>query len=149
MITVYKYKLTPGPGTEEIVMPASAQILSIDAQNGRPCIWAKVDTDYAPERRLVNKLATGVPIDYHELDGMHFLGTVQLLLGNLVLHVYINTPMHEQGREPVAAGDTSVLRVLQRINDFAVELPSQDDMERFRHDVLYIVAQLRSSGILG
>jgi len=53
MKTIYKYSLDPyRDGMPEVTMPKDAKILTLQLQRGVPTIWALVDTDNAPQRRL-------------------------------------------------------------------------------------------------
>lgn len=84
MKTVYKYQLALAE-TQEIEMPAKAEILSVGAQNDVICIWAMVDTEGAMTRRKFNIVGTGHKMD----DGYQFfLGTVHLIEGALVFHIF-------------------------------------------------------------
>jgi len=87
MNTIWKF---PIDITDEssITMPMGAKVLSVQTQNGQPCIWAEVNTRSRPEERPFRIFGTG-----HELpDGLHdswvFVGTFQVAGGALVFHLY-------------------------------------------------------------
>jgi len=66
-------------------MPEGAQILTIAEQNGKTCLWALVDPEAPTCRRTFIMIGTG-----HQIEGsaLTFLGSVQLLAGMLILHVF-------------------------------------------------------------
>lgn len=68
-----------------LAMPAEARVLTVQVQNGMPCLWALVEPRNTPdgltEFRIVG---TG-----HEFDGKgEYIGTFQLREGALVFHVF-------------------------------------------------------------
>lgn len=84
MRTIHKYQL-PIVNRSVIEMPVGAQILSVQAQGDIPTIWALVDTKSPMEKRVFYMAGTGHIIP----DGEYkHLGTIQLLGGNLVYHIF-------------------------------------------------------------
>jgi hypothetical protein len=83
MITIYKYQFQIADKVI-IEMPAQAQILSVQVQNGMPTLWAKVNTDRQKETRSFFVFGTS-----HELNP-HFeyehVATIQI--HNLVWHIF-------------------------------------------------------------
>jgi hypothetical protein len=81
-MTIWKYPLSAGRTIIE--MPAGAKVLCCQAQGGAPCLWALVNTEYAPSRRVFHTYGTGfdVPPD------LTYVGTFQLSAGALVFHVF-------------------------------------------------------------
>ena len=84
---ILRYTLTT-TSDNTIEMPIGAKILSVQAQKGEICIWALEEdaraTDFVSRRFRV--FGTG-----HTIAGgnaLTYLGTVQLLEGRLVLHVF-------------------------------------------------------------
>ena len=73
---------------EEIEMPATAEILSLQVQNGKPCIWALVDPTARKETRTFATYGTGHPIVTNEGISHTFIGTYQLPSNGLVFHVF-------------------------------------------------------------
>lgn len=70
-----------------VMMPKGARVLSVQVQNGRPCLWAAVDpTEMELEKRMFRIAGTGHPICDDVVDG--FIGTIQLYNGKLVFHVF-------------------------------------------------------------
>lgn len=85
METIYKYQLET---TDEqlIEMPIGAEILTVQTQNGTPCIWAKVNTKNANFKYQFRIFGTGHPIE-SDFRGK-YIGTYQLSGGALIFHVY-------------------------------------------------------------
>lgn len=86
MKRVYKYPLDIQDEVV-VIMPKGARVLSIQVQNGRPCLWAAVDPrEMTLEERRFRIAGTGHPIQDDVVDG--FIGTIQLYDGKLVFHVF-------------------------------------------------------------
>lgn len=86
MHKVFKYAL-PIEDCSEVQMPEGAQILKIDAQYNRPCIWALVNPDAPNKVRRFRFAGTGHPISENP-DQLFFHGTFHLEGGALVFHVF-------------------------------------------------------------
>ena len=86
MRIIYKYPLKV-EDYQVITMPKGAQILTVQAQRERPCIWALVDTDNDPEKRYFRIAKTGHPIRLKE-KLLRYIGTFQLIGSDLVFHVF-------------------------------------------------------------
>lgn len=84
MLTIYKYQLSSNDVTE-IVMPQHARILTVQMQNGIPCLWAVVDNERAMTTRRFHVFGTGHPIDK---DYTRYIGTFQMYNESLVYHVF-------------------------------------------------------------
>lgn len=85
MLTVFKYALHVDD-TVDVPMPAGAKVLSVQAQNQVPCVWALVDTDARMTKRRFHIRGTG-----HPCEGIvfcPFVGTFQLGGGVFVGHVF-------------------------------------------------------------
>ena len=83
---VYKYPLYI---QDEVVvmMPNGARVLSVQVQNGRPCLWAAVDTnELTLEERWFRIAGTGHPIHDDVVD--RFIGTIQMCEGSIVYHIF-------------------------------------------------------------
>ena len=69
---------------ECLEMPFGARVLTIQTQNGKPCLWALVEPGSSPILRKFRIVGTG-----HEFDGKgEYVGTFQLMGGALVFHVF-------------------------------------------------------------
>lgn len=83
--TIWKYEISPEKVSIE--MPKGAEILSVQIQDGNPCIWALVNPKNEPKEKVIEIFRTG-----HEIpcDGIvrNFIGTFQMFGGNLVFHLF-------------------------------------------------------------
>ena len=84
MSTIYKYPLEPG--RTQLQIPHGAQALTVQMQNGTPCLWAKVDPTRPAELRIFDVYGTGnaMPDD----PRMLYVATFQMEGGALVWHVF-------------------------------------------------------------
>lgn len=84
MRTIWKYDLQV-KDNQFVNMPRGARVLSVQAQNDFPCIWAEVDSEQPKEPRMFVMYGTG-----HPMVGQSslYVGTFQLRGGQLVFHVY-------------------------------------------------------------
>lgn len=87
MKTIWKYELTANP-TTVLEVPFGGQVLCVQNQYELPCIWVLVDPDLPKEQRTFVLYPTGGSMP--DSPGA-YLGTVQLLHGGLVLHVFEET----------------------------------------------------------
>ena len=85
MKMIYKYPITVADRFA-LSMPQGAQVLTVQSQREVPCIWALVDPS-EPEG-LYEFALVGTGHKREDLDGMPYLGTVQLLGGDLIFHVF-------------------------------------------------------------
>lgn len=84
MKTIYKYLLK----TEDyqlINIHKNAKLLTVQIQQGVPCLWALVETDEKTED--INILTRGTGHRIIETD-IEYVGTYQLLGGGLIFHVF-------------------------------------------------------------
>lgn len=85
MRTIYKYPLSTVE-YQTLSLPQGAEILSIQVQNGKPMLWAVVDTTSPPiEKWTLRICGTGCPIEGGDLG--EYLGTIQL--GCYVWHFFV------------------------------------------------------------
>lgn len=74
-------------GSQEIEMPESARLLSVQVQHSKPQLWVMVDeTAESTELRKIRIAGTGRPIPDH--DSVRFIDTIQLQGGALIFHVF-------------------------------------------------------------
>lgn len=84
MQTVYKYPVQ-AHDYFEVMMPAGAQVLTVQLQYGDAQMWALVNPD-APQRVYRFRLAgTGHPI---EETNLQYIGTFQAMGGGLIFHLF-------------------------------------------------------------
>lgn len=81
---IFKYPLSI-TDEQTIGMPIGSEILTVQTQNGNPCLWALVNPGNAPEKRAINIYGTGNEIAMHP---GHCIGTFQVHGGSLVFHVF-------------------------------------------------------------
>ena len=82
MKTIWKFEL---PKQGNVEMPKGAEILTVQTQNEKPCIWALVNPDAEKEERAFVIYGTG---HYFQLIDYKYIGTFQLNEGRLVFHVF-------------------------------------------------------------
>ena len=70
-------------------MPASAEILSLQIQDGIPCIWAKVNSEEIPSDCDFRWFGTGQPLPDNVSD-MEYVGIIQY--SGLVFHLFKKRP---------------------------------------------------------
>ena len=89
MRTIYKYDIMNA--ADGIIEGPITKLLHVAEQHGTICVWAEVDTD-GPQRKFqVMPIGTGWDLSSKNtcvLDSHTYIGTVMLMNGNLVFHVY-------------------------------------------------------------
>lgn len=83
---IFKYQLPIEAENAKVMLPEGAVILSLQVQNGEPCMWALVDDAKPPVVRWLRWAGTGHYISIDELRDLNFIGTVQL--GAYVFHLF-------------------------------------------------------------
>jgi hypothetical protein len=88
-IPVTDYSHIPTNDKFTISMPNHAKILCVQLQEGKPYIWALVDDSELRDRHF-RIIWTGNPIveDDEQIDFVDYIGTIQMLDGALVLHLF-------------------------------------------------------------
>lgn len=97
MTKIFKYKLPMevrdgcvGWGPEVAIdLPAGARILTAQAQDNAPVIWAEVDPERPLERRRLFILNTGGEVIP---SAPYYIGTVQINSGMFIFHIYSEIP---------------------------------------------------------
>lgn len=82
MITIYKYELEL-KGEQSLSLPADAEILSIQVQNGCICAWVKLDTEKPERTRTIAIYGTGQP---GGPNSAQYIATLQM--GSMVWHFF-------------------------------------------------------------
>ena len=85
MKTIWKFVL-PVEDFVGFEMPRGAQILTVQVQNNQICMWALVDPTAPKDRRHFQVVGTGHP--FKNWQQCNYIGSVQMLQGELVFHVY-------------------------------------------------------------
>ena len=83
MTTIWKFRVDV-VDTGVVNMPAGAEVLCVQLQDGVPWVWAKVDDEAPPVARVFHWRGTGHPLR----NVGRYIGTVQQLGGALVLHLF-------------------------------------------------------------
>lgn len=83
---IYKYQLQV---TDEqlLEIPKYSKFLSLQVQYGKPCVWFLVD-ETSKEDEWIKFITIGTGQQAYGISYYTFLGTYQLLEGNLVYHVW-------------------------------------------------------------
>lgn len=84
--TVWKYRLFITGGVQYVQMPAGAELLKLDVQNGEAMLWARVSiqSDAPMVARRFEFVGTG----HHVRSNTGHVGTILLNGGALVLHLF-------------------------------------------------------------
>jgi len=86
MLTVYKYELKPDDYID-IHLPEDSQILTVQSQFDRPCLWALVNPENKSIVRRFRLAGTGHPIKENK-TALFYHGTFQLMGGSLIFHLF-------------------------------------------------------------
>lgn len=82
---IYKYRLET-TDDQYLVLPTGAKFLAVQVQDRIPCVWVQQDEDrHEKERHHIRIYGTG---HWMAQDPGVYVGTYQLMDGNLVFHVY-------------------------------------------------------------
>lgn len=87
---IWKYQLAPlarAAGGEAFIikLPLCSEVLSVQVQSGEPVLWAAVYPNSKLQARRFCIIATGQP---YEEEGLKYIGTFQMIGGQLVLHLF-------------------------------------------------------------
>jgi hypothetical protein len=85
MRTIYKYRLAPLFGKQQISVPLGSTPLTIQLQDGEPTLWCEVETELSLVFMELLVCRTGQPLSYSHGK---YLGTWQSDSG-LVYHAYL------------------------------------------------------------
>lgn len=86
---IYKYPLKI-EDIQTIRMPKGYEILSVQAQNDIPCLWAYVNADEKElEDVYIEIHGTGHPIENSLFTSREFIDTFQMYDGKLVFHAFV------------------------------------------------------------
>lgn len=84
METIYKYELKSRK--EVLMLPTSAQFLSVQLQGSVAVVWVKLDPLLKPVEITVESFETGTPMFNYK--NLNYMGTVQWYNGEYVLHYF-------------------------------------------------------------
>jgi hypothetical protein len=96
MHVIWKYPLE-ATDVQMVKMPKGAKILCVQTQGQTPCLWALIpDTKATLEERHFSIYGTG---HLHEKIPGTYIGTFQLMNGQLVFHVFETEASHKTMRK--------------------------------------------------
>lgn len=85
MGVVYKYQLVV-TDRQKVTMPKDAKVLTIQVQNGTPCIWAMVEPKNPEEEVTIRIHGTGHNIS--DTERLEYIGTFQWRNYGFVFHAF-------------------------------------------------------------
>ena len=85
MKKIYKYPIEI-TDNQIVEMPVGAKILTVQIQNGVPCIWAMVDPEAEKEKVHIRVHGTGHNVP--DSDRLEYINSIQMRGGVLVFHVF-------------------------------------------------------------
>jgi hypothetical protein len=88
MKKIYKYSLAL-TDTQFVELPLGAEILTVQMQGDRLCLWAMVNTlpEAIKKNRRIEIIGTGNPVPTGDLK---YISTFQMMDGGLIFHVFEN-----------------------------------------------------------
>lgn len=84
---IFKYQLK-NTDIQDIQLPMHSEILCIQTQHGNPCIWVLVNPDNELETRAFEIFGTGHIVNCDTDIQRKYIGTYQVLGGDLVFHCF-------------------------------------------------------------
>ena len=81
---IYKYPLQVNDAVF-VLIPKGAELLCVQTQFNRPCLWALVDPDAESEEVRFRICGTGHPV---KEENLQYIDTFQIEDGRLVFHVF-------------------------------------------------------------
>ena len=87
MAVVYKYPLVV-TDRQLVTMPKEAKLMSVQVQNGTPCLWALVNPENPTEEVPILLYGTGHKIP--DTENIAYIGTIQMPKYGLVLHAFLD-----------------------------------------------------------
>jgi len=86
-MTIWKFEFED-TAIQKISMPKNAEILYVDSQTETLCLWALVDPKEEEEDRTLEIFGTGHVVPYGMGVSRKHIGSFQMHLGAIVLHVF-------------------------------------------------------------
>ena len=84
MKTIWKFPLEI-KDVQEINLPATAGIMTVQMQGDQPCLWAHLNQQHAFQKRRIFIVGTGHSIPE---TNVRYIGTFQIAGGSLIFHVF-------------------------------------------------------------
>ncbi len=86
MNAIWKYPI-PVADEFQLEMPMGARPLTVQVQDGKPYLWALVNTEFDVEPHRFRLAGTGHPLE-EDVWSYAYVGTFQVRDGRLVFHVF-------------------------------------------------------------
>lgn len=83
---IFKYQLEIDD-SQSLLLPKGAEILTVQAQDNNPMLWALVNPDEETEERNFETFGTGHPVGYDMGVERTYIGTYHVK-GDYVFHVF-------------------------------------------------------------
>jgi len=91
MKTIWKYNLKIDD--EQVVnLPKNAEILTVQNQQGNPCLWALVSPIKETEPRIIVCRGTGHDINFRNFT-LQYISSAQFYDGDIVFHYFEKLPI--------------------------------------------------------
>lgn len=84
---IWKYELEV-TDIQNISIPKGGEILTVQIQSGKPCLWVLVEPQSATEIRSFEIFGAGNPVLSDIGTSRKYISTFQLMEGSLVLHMF-------------------------------------------------------------
>jgi len=84
MSAIWKYELQTTQ-EQEFIVPGGGKVLCVQVQNETPCVWMLVEPEAKTKPHRIHLYPTGMSF---VSTGLTYIGTVQLLRGQLVFHIF-------------------------------------------------------------
>lgn len=85
--TIWKFQMDIVE-TQLVRMPAKAEILSVQVQDGIPCLWALVNPANGEQDKCIEMFGTGHPVNCDMGVSRTYIGTFQMNNTGLVFHAF-------------------------------------------------------------
>jgi hypothetical protein len=86
-MTIWRFPLAI-TDQQELLIPLGAKILTVQARQGIPCLWAVVDPSAPRVLRFIKTVGTGHDLPLGDCAWSYYIGTYQIDDGRLVFHVF-------------------------------------------------------------
>ena len=86
--TIWKYELDWDTDIQTIEIPKEGEILSCQVQNGKICLWVKINPEEDKVDRFIEIVGTGNPMFETFNVKRVFIDTIQFPTLNLVFHIF-------------------------------------------------------------
>lgn len=88
MLTIWKFPLE-AQDLQKVKIPKIAKVLTVQVQHGQPCLCAMVDPEQPCVELSVRIYGTGRTIPEDDMADFNYVGTVQMAMGTMVFHVFV------------------------------------------------------------